>query len=194
MEEDRGIFERTWKEVGYNQGCTYSARTGHTVVQYNNCVYLFGGTDKSKRQHDLYKLDLKTERWEQLVPTGEIPARRSGACGAVHEDCFYLFGGYDGRDGRYFSDLYVYNFTKNSWTEILQRSRHYTEDLREVILPTPAERTDHTMSYYNGRLYVFGGYDGKARFNDLLAFDLRRRTWTVCGEKSPFRPSKRFGE
>ena len=194
MEQEGEIFERVWKEVGSNQGCSYSARTGHTVVEYNNCIYLFGGTDKSKRQRDLYKLDLQTEEWTQLHPGGHIPPRRSGACGTVHNGCFYLFGGYDGRDGRYFNDLFMYNFATNSWTEIFQRCRVYTEDNREVAHPIPSARTDHTMCYYNGFLYVFGGYDGKARFNDLLAFDLKRRVWTVCGEKSPFRPSKRFGK
>lgn len=41
---------------------------------------------------------------------GGLPPRRSGALGVMHESSMFLFGGYDGRDGNYFNDLFYFNF------------------------------------------------------------------------------------
>ena len=41
---------------------------------------------------------------------GPLPPRRSGALGVVYGAKMYIFGGYDGRDGNYFNDLYYFNF------------------------------------------------------------------------------------
>jgi hypothetical protein len=37
----------------------------------------------------------------------------------------------------------------------------------------PSERTDHTAVLYEGSMYVFAGYDGHTRFNDLWKCNLK---------------------
>lgn len=48
--------------------------------------------------------------WSQVQAQGALPPRRSGALGVMHEHRMFLFGGYDGRDGNYFNDLFYFNF------------------------------------------------------------------------------------
>ena len=33
-------------------------RTGHSAVEMNNMIYIFGGTDEFQRQNDLYEVDI----------------------------------------------------------------------------------------------------------------------------------------
>ena len=49
----------------------------------------------------------------------------------------------------------MYDLKLNQWVEI------------ETQGEKPSQRTDHSCVQYNGSMYVFGGYDGKSRFNDL---------------------------
>lgn len=51
--------------------------------------------------------------WSQVQTRGALPPRRSGALGVVDDNRMYIFGGYDGRDGNYFNDLYFFNFGAN---------------------------------------------------------------------------------
>jgi len=44
---------KLWEKLR-NTGEIYSARTGHTAVSAGPFIYLFGGTDGTSRQQDLY--------------------------------------------------------------------------------------------------------------------------------------------
>jgi len=215
-------FERRWEiiDASENDYC-YSPRTGHTVVEYDGSFYLFGGTDKKRRQQDLYKFDTRKRSWEKLYATGHLPTRRSGALGAVLDGSLYIFGGYDGRDGNYFNDLYRLDFATLEWSLVRHRNRtlmdildEEPEMLDEDLLATrediPQPRTDHCMVAYDHRLFVFGGYDGSERFNNTFEFDLRTLKWRELCKKqgqaanssfnknpdsstTPLQPSRRFG-
>jgi hypothetical protein len=52
----------------------------------------------------------ESNQWSQVQTQGSLPPRRSGALGVMHENRMFLFGGYDGRDGNYFNDLFFFNF------------------------------------------------------------------------------------
>ncbi|GBG26391.1 Kelch domain-containing protein 3 [Hondaea fermentalgiana] len=131
---------------------------------------------------------------------GHLPSRRSGATGVVLDGSLYVFGGYDGRDGNYFNDLYRLNFATLEWTFVRPRNRTLMDvileaesqegnqdplqNLEDGQLPAndrnervPQPRTDHSMVAYDHRLVVFGGYDGAERFNNTFEFDTRTLTW-----------------
>ncbi|GMF31850.1 unnamed protein product [Phytophthora fragariaefolia] len=144
-------------------------------------VYVFGGTDRRRRQQDLYQLDLDTSTWSQVQTRGSLPPRRSGALGVVHESDMFIFGGYDGRDGNYFNDLYYFNFDEQRWSQ-----------MPSVVEDRPEARTDHIMVLHASSIYIFGGYNGSSRFNDLCGYDIRAQRWSHLQAAGAV-PSRRFG-
>jgi N-acetylneuraminic acid mutarotase len=58
----------------------------------------------------------------------------------------------------------------------------------------PSPRTDHTAVLYEGSMYIFGGYDGRSRFNDLYKFKLRQKKYKWSRVKAEGTiPLNRFG-
>lgn len=171
---------RAWEKL-HPHGDVYSPRTGHTVTSKDGRVYVFGGTDRRRRQQDLYQLDLASSSWSQVQTHGALPPRRSGALGVVHESDMFIFGGYDGRDGNYFNDLYYFNFDEQRWSQ-----------MPSVAEDRPEARTDHIMVLHASGIYVFGGYNGSSRFNDLCGYDLQARRWSRLQATGAV-PSRRFG-
>lgn len=181
----------------YSNDDIYTPRTGHMVLRNKDKIYLFGGTDTDRRQNDLYQFDLKTKRWNKLVPYGNLPSHRSGALGICDEsnDKIYMFGGYNGRDGPYHNDIYCLDLIDLEWVKIQPLQNANNNINNNVENNTPKPRTDHSVDYYKDNLVTFGGFDGQNRFNDVHAFNLKTRQWREMGSliKEEARPSKRFG-
>ncbi|OWY99300.1 hypothetical protein PHMEG_00029716 [Phytophthora megakarya] len=171
---------RSWEKL-QPHGDVYSPRTGHTVTSKDGRVYVFGGTDRRRRQQDLYQLDLESSTWSQVQTHGSLPPRRSGALGVVHESDMFIFGGYDGRDGNYFNDLYYFNFDEQRWSQ-----------MPSVVEDRPEARTDHVMVLHASSIYIFGGYNGSSRFNDLCGYDIYAQRWSRLQATGAV-PSRRFG-
>lgn len=54
-------------------------------------------------------------------------------------------------DGDYFNDLFEFNIPEAHWTRVDSQSK-------------PSVRTDHSCVVYEASLYIFGGFDGRTRF------------------------------
>lgn len=106
----------------------------------------------------------KAGEWEHVETdsSSSPPCQRSLHAGAVWEDFFLVFGGYDGHHR--VNDLHAFNFKTNTWSE-----------LNNFNAPSPRDR--HVATVFDNSLYIFGGFDGLARVNDLHAFDLVRGEW-----------------
>ncbi|MDP3722303.1 MAG: kelch repeat-containing protein, partial [Candidatus Omnitrophota bacterium] len=112
--------------------------------------------------------------WTQLSPTGGPPAVREDAS-AVFDGAtkkMYVFGGLSG--ATYLNDLWVYEATANTWTS---------------LSPTgaPAARSVHSAVFDGAtkKMYVFGGWNGTTRFNDLWVYDATANTWTQLTPTGP---------
>ena len=105
--------------------------------------------------------------WSRVVPrTGStLPCPRSLHAGAVWTDSLYIFGGYDGQQRC--NDLHRYNFQTNCWMPI---------DIDSAAI-TPSRRDRHSAVVFEDFFYVFGGFDGRSRVNDIHAFDLENNKW-----------------
>jgi N-acetylneuraminic acid mutarotase len=80
-------------------------------------------------------------------------------------DGLFFFGGYQRKRGQYFNDLFYFDLDKKLWQTI------QTEGT------PPSPRTDHTAVLYEGSMYVFAGYDGHTRFNDLWRCSLKQHKY-----------------
>ena len=87
---------------------TYSAEQ----IDADGSRIFFSSTLVRAKVKSGFQLFIESCLWSQVEVNGTLPPRRSGALGVVHENNMYIFGGYDGRDGNYFNDLYYFNFGK----------------------------------------------------------------------------------
>ena len=118
--------------------------------------------------NDLWKLDLKTLTWSQIIPTGQLPPARECHTATYIPDGNYLlvYAGY--ANWECFGDLWKYDFTTNSWTEIT------------VSGDAPLPKSSHSAFYdgENNRLITFGGIDETwITFDDVWELDLNTFSW-----------------
>jgi hypothetical protein len=60
-------------------------------------MYLYGGYSGNERLADMYAYDFETNHWSEVDCTnGDAPSGRSSLVAQVHENCLYIFGGYNG--------------------------------------------------------------------------------------------------
>ncbi|CEM25889.1 unnamed protein product [Vitrella brassicaformis CCMP3155] len=177
-------MECQWEQI-QTSGDVYLPRSGHAVVLYEDVLYLFGGTDKTARQNDLYAFNIENSLW-QLVADDSGPSRppnaRSNCQGIAYEGKLYFFGGFTGKGGEYFNDVHEFDIARCRWAPI------------KPIGEPPAHRSDHSMVLYGTTAYIFGGFDGSNRLNDVGVLSLagESKRWLANGSaQNP--PENRFG-
>ena len=97
---DFGPFEAIhhWRKMPECDKFVGAPRSKHTVVTFNNGVYVFGGDNGKAMLNDLLRFDVKEKSWSRAYSTGTPPAPRYHHSAVVHEDsmAMYVFGGYTG--------------------------------------------------------------------------------------------------
>lgn len=106
------------------------------------------------------------EQTTPAVPPLKNPSKRSLHVVAVYDDALYVFGGYTGE--RRVNDFFKFSFTQREWSTV--PVLHTSE-----APPTPRDR--HTGVVVADRFWVFAGYDGRSRTNQLHSYDFRKRVW-----------------
>lgn len=86
----------TWTEMPC-LGTPPSPRYFHSCCLYGNKMYLYGGYSGNERLADMYAYDFESNHWSEVDCTnGDAPSGRSSLVAQVHENCLYIFGGYNG--------------------------------------------------------------------------------------------------
>lgn len=148
----------------YDLSDSPSERTDHSVVIYNDEMFVYGGRDETKIYSDLYKFNFSKMKWTQLENNIEEPRMRFGHTAVQWKHYIYIFGGWDGFTT--LNDLYCYDITKEEWALIR------TQD--EV-----KGRYRHSAVASDNSMFVFGGIDQQhERFNDILEFDFNTEVWS----------------
>lgn len=106
--------------------------------------------------------------WEKVDAEGQIPSKRYGHTAVVHQDCMYIYGGYDDF-GLKCNDIYCFDFDSLIW-------------MRLKTLGPSLDRFHHSAVAYQGSMYVFGGFfehevpaaDGAG----LMEFRFSTLTWS----------------
>ncbi|MCO5578073.1 hypothetical protein L7F22_031911 [Adiantum nelumboides] len=130
-------------------------RSAHQAVGWKNSVFVFGGEFASPNQErfhhykDLWRFDLATNTWEQLLLKG-CPSPRSGHRMVLYKHKIILFGGfYDTlREVRYFNDMYVLDLDKYKWQEIKPK----------LGMQWPSPRSGFQFSVHLDEVFLYGGY------------------------------------
>ncbi|KAK1750221.1 hypothetical protein QBC47DRAFT_122151 [Echria macrotheca] len=138
------------------QGRIPPARTNHSMITFNDKMYLFGGTNGFQWFNDVWCYDPATNLWTLLDCIGYIPAPREGHAAALVDDVMYIFGGRT-EDGADLGDLAAFRITSRRW---------YTF---QNMGPSPSPRSGHSMTAVGKTIVVVGGEPSSAAtaVNDL---------------------------
>ncbi|POS87515.1 hypothetical protein EPUL_002322 [Erysiphe pulchra] len=138
------ILIKNSEDGGPPVGDIPSARTNHSVVTYNEKLYLFGGTNGLQWYNDVWCYDPIPNTWTLLDCIGYIPVPREGHAAAIVDDVMYVFGGRSD-DGKDLGDLAAFRITSRRW---------YTF---QNMGPSPSARSGHSMTAYGKQIVVIGG-------------------------------------
>jgi len=135
-------------------------RSKHTLVAWGDLLYVFGGDNGKRMLNDLLRFDVKENSWGRVVTTGSPPAPRYHHSAVVFATSMFVFGGYTGdiysnSNLRNKNDLFEYRFHTGQWIEW------------KVTGCTPVARSAHGAVVYKNSMWIFAGYDGNARLNDM---------------------------
>lgn len=132
-----------WKRIDAN-GNIPSARADHTAVLWRDAMYVFGGFDGTHCNNELWKYDIKSERWTLLTTRGIAPLPRCYQSAVLYNDQMIIFGGECGYTNIDFNDCYKYDFLLDQWQEV------------KTSKP-PLRRYRHIGVLSNNQMYIFGG-------------------------------------
>jgi len=143
------------------------------LVAWGEELYVFGGDNGKRMLNDLLRFDVKENSWGRVVTTGSPPAPRYHHSAVVFSTSMFVFGGYTGdiysnSNLRNKNDLFEYRFHTGQWIEW------------KVTCSTPVARSAHGAVVYKSAMWIFAGYDGNARLNDMWNIGLSDPTpsWT----------------
>ncbi|XP_006821248.1 leucine-zipper-like transcriptional regulator 1 [Saccoglossus kowalevskii] len=164
---DFGPFETVhrWRRMPECDEFVGARRSKHTVVAYKDAIYVFGGDNGKNMLNDLLRFDVKDCSWGRAFTTGTPPASRYHHSAVVFSNSMFVFGGYTGdiysnSNLRNKNDLLEYKFNTGQWTEWRIEGR------------LPPARSAHGAAVYEEKLWIFAGYDGNTRLNDMWTLNL----------------------
>ncbi|ODQ65979.1 hypothetical protein NADFUDRAFT_82875, partial [Nadsonia fulvescens var. elongata DSM 6958] len=153
-----------WEIITPSNSITPPCRTNHSIVTYQDKLYLFGGTDGKLWYSDTYVFDPVDSTWTVLDCTGYIPAPCEGHSATIVDDIMYIFGGRNSKG----EDLGVLSALR------LSTQRWYTF---QNMGPGPSARSGHSMSSFNdNKIIVMGGESPEDEINNQ---DSEAKTSTV---------------
>ncbi|KAI5867587.1 hypothetical protein GGS23DRAFT_184620 [Durotheca rogersii] len=126
------------------QGKVPPARTNHSMITFNDKMYLFGGTNGFQWFNDVWCYDPTVNQWAQLDCIGYIPVPREGHAAALVDDVMYVFGGRT-EEGADLGDLAAFRISSRRW---------YTF---QNMGPSPSPRSGHSMTAVGKSIVVVGG-------------------------------------
>lgn len=190
MTLDFGPFETVhrWRRMPECDEFVGARRSKHTVVAYKDAIYVFGGDNGKHMLSDLLRFDVKDKSWGRAFTTGAPPAPRYHHSAVVHENSMFVFGGYTGdihsnSNLTNKNDLYEYKFTTGQWLEWKSES--------SLCPRMPVPRSAHGAAIYDSKLWIFAGYDGNARLNDMWTISLLgdSKTWEEVPQRGDCPPT-----
>lgn len=131
-------------------------RCSHQAVFHKDRVYIFGGEyatlDQFYHYRDMWYLDIKTNIWTEIKPSGDTPTARSGHRMVVWRNYIVLFGGfYEAmRDVRWYNDLYFFSLQEERWTNISFKSH--------AQVPRPRSGMQMAVFATDDVVFMYGGY------------------------------------
>ncbi|KAI5118477.1 hypothetical protein M0805_003738 [Coniferiporia weirii] len=137
-------------------GSRPSPRGYHTANLVGNVMVVVGGSDGRQTFSDIFCLNLDTWRWSSVH--ADRTHRRLAHTATQIGSYLFITGGHDG--SQYTNELLLFNLVSLQYEPRTTRG------------PPPSPRGYHASVLADGRLWVFGGYDGRSAHDDVHTLDL----------------------
>ena len=147
------------------------ARQGMASAVYENAFYILGGETPDGVTGSTLRFQLNNNRWDTLA---DKPTPVTDVQSAVIGEQIYVPGGRKA-DGQPTNLFEVYNLRLNQW--------------RQLPL-LPAALSGYALAALDGRLYLFGGWDGAQAVASVYMFDPETNAWQP---RSPLSSRRAFG-
>jgi N-acetylneuraminic acid mutarotase len=134
------------------------ARTGLALAAYENQIYAISGQASDGVIGDVESYDLDTDTWE-VIGSKPTPVRDVSA--VVIGGRIFVPGGLQA-DGLPSARLEIFNPSKNQW---------------ETGSPLPVGISAYAAAAFEGKLYLFGGWDGEKYLDSVFRYDPDLDTW-----------------
>eukprot|EP00210_Caulerpa_lentillifera_P006016 g5750.t1 len=145
-------------------------RTGCTICQIENSLYLFGGSlvKDGILTNDLFSISIDRMEWKLQTTKGEKPCSRYNHICVSNPglNSLVVFGG-KSESNRCLNDLYSLDLDTMTWTKIAQ-----------TIGGSPSPRECASTIFWTGQLVLFGGFGSGTRLNDFWFLNLSTMTWS----------------
>jgi DNA-binding CsgD family transcriptional regulator/N-acetylneuraminic acid mutarotase len=136
-----------------------SPRSEMAAARYEDAIYLIGGQTEQGLSDETLKLTVSSGAWS----TGKNkPTAVKDAQAVLLGEEIYIPGGQTG-DGSVISTLEVYNPRRDSW---------------RTAQPLPVALSAYAAAAYEGRLFLFGGWDGSTFVKTVYVYDPVEDSWT----------------
>ncbi|KAL0483217.1 GalOx Ketch [Acrasis kona] len=155
----------------------------HCCETVDNKMYiLLGMNERGKNSTQVRVFDMITGKWKHIYPMGKPPSPRCLACSCTVGTKIYIFGGYQVHSNSphtVFNGMFVFDTETQQWDHL------------EASGLSPDPRAAASMIEFEGKLYIFGGSQGKqVFFGDLYSFSLETRQWTAVETFGELRPQR----
>jgi N-acetylneuraminic acid mutarotase len=160
-------LQHCWKQLQSCEEFVGTKRSKHTMVAWDDRMYVFGGDNGKRMLNDFLVSRISDSSWARVVYTGTPPAPRYHHSAVVYSNSMFIFGGYTGdinsnSNLRNKNDLHEYCFITSQWID-------WTDKITGRL---PPARSAHGAAVYDGKLWIYAGYDGNTRLNDMWTIDL----------------------
>ena len=163
------------------------SRTHHTAVAWKDSIYIFGGcfsndstselAGNGNGLNDMISFNITERVWKVVNPQTRPPAPRYNHTAVVYENSMMIFGGFSNKSNK--NDVHQFRFDRQVWTPWVHISGEQ-----------PNPRSANCAFVYDAHMWIFGGYDGRNKLNDMwmLALDDDNPTWKKVEQHGQIHP------
>jgi DNA-binding CsgD family transcriptional regulator len=146
--------EERWQELSPMP----EARAGMAAAAYDGNIYAIAGEGPEGVSGRVFRYLTTTDAWEVL---SDKPTPVADVHGALIGEKIYVPGGRTA-DGNPTDILEIFDPRADAW---------------EVGAPLPKAISAYAMADFEGRLYLFGGWDGEQALDDVYVYDPQEDVW-----------------
>lgn len=140
------------------------SRSGSGAASLGGKIYIAGGHDRVTAHSSMECFDPHENSWSMCA---ELTYPCSGVALVATHTHLYAFGGRSKTNHIYYNKIQRYSPSTDTW-----------EEISTMIQP----RAWPSAVFFNGAIFVVGGFDGRDRLNTVERYDLR------SGFRSPMDP------
>ncbi|HET9250717.1 MAG TPA: PKD domain-containing protein [Candidatus Eisenbacteria bacterium] len=170
------IAQSAWTHGGVSAPDAAFQRTALAGGRALGRHYAIGGRSSPT---SVEEFDPVTERWTTKAP---LPVGRAGLGAASWNGKIYVVGGRSGYsygEGTIYNRLDVYDAATNQWAN-------------RASMPVPVSENGATVAY-QGKVYVFGGWNGASHVATTQIYDIATNTWRLGAAMPTPRGASRAG-